>query len=96
MINVHISPFEQGNIWNQEPERTRKLLLKKREIEKLSNDLKGTGMTLIPLKVYLKNGFAKVLLGVAKGKHDYDKRETIKRREQDRDIKRQMKNFNAR
>lgn len=53
-------------------------------------------MTLIPLKVYLKNGFAKVLLGVAKGKHDYDKRETIKRREQDRDIKRQMKNFNAR
>ncbi|EQC68604.1 tmRNA-binding protein SmpB [Streptococcus sp. HSISB1] len=96
MINVHISPFEQGNIWNQEPERTRKLLLKKREIEKLSNELKGTGMTLVPLKVYLKNGFAKVLLGVAKGKHDYDKRETIKRREQDRDIKRQMKNFNAR
>ena len=79
-----------AHIWNQEPERTRKLLLKKREIEKLSNDLKGTGMTLIPLKVYLKNGFAKVLLGVAKGKHDYDKRETIKRREQDRDIKRQM------
>ena len=96
MINVHISPFEQGNIWNQDPERTRKLLLKKREIEKLSNELKGTGMTLVPLKVYLKNGFAKVLLGVAKGKHDYDKRETIKRREQDRDIKRQMKNFNAR
>jgi SsrA-binding protein len=66
------------------------------KLKKLSNDLKGTGMTLIPLKVYLKNGFAKVLLGVAKGKHDYDKRETIKRREQDRDIKRQMKNFNAR
>ena len=72
------------------------LLLKKREIDKLANELKGTGMTLVPLKVYLKNGFAKVLLGVAKGKHDYDKRESIKRREQDRDIKRQMKNFNAR
>ncbi|NKN40143.1 SsrA-binding protein SmpB [Streptococcus alactolyticus] len=96
LINVHISPFEQGNIWNQDPDRTRKLLLKKREIDKLANELKGTGMTLVPLKVYLKNGFAKVLLGVAKGKHDYDKRESIKRREQDRDIKRQMKNFNAR
>ena len=94
--NVHITPYEQGNIWNQDPDRTRKLLLKKREIAKLDNELKGTGMTLVPLKVYLKNGFAKVLIGLAKGKHDYDKRETIKRREQDRDIKRQMKQFNGR
>lgn len=96
LVNVHISPFEQGNIWNQDPERTRKLLLKKREIAKLANELKGTGMTLVPLKVYLKNGFAKILIGLAKGKHDYDKRETIKRREQDRDIKRQVKAFNGR
>ena len=96
LVNVHISPFEQGNIWNQDPDRTRKLLLKKREITKLANDLKGTGMTLVPLKVYLKNGFAKVLIGLAKGKHDYDKRETIKRREQDRDLKRQVKQFNGR
>ena len=94
--NVHITPYEQGNIWNQDPDRTRKLLLKKREIAKLDNELKGTGMTLVPLKVYLKNGFAKVLIGLAKGKHDYDKRESIKRREQDRDIKRQMKQFNGR
>ena len=94
--NVHITPYEQGNIWNQDPDRTRKLLLKKREIEKLSNELKGTGMTLVPLKVYLKDGFAKVLLGLAKGKHDYDKRESIKRRELDRDIKRQIKNYNSR
>ena len=96
LVNVHIAPFEQGNIWNQDPERTRKLLLKKREITRLENELKGSGMTLVPLKVYLKNGFAKVLLGLAKGKHDYDKRESIIRREQDRDIKRVMKSMNQR
>ncbi|MDG3142074.1 SsrA-binding protein SmpB [Streptococcus suis] len=96
LVNVHIASFEQGNIWNQDPERTRKLLLKKREITRLENELKGSGMTLVPLKVYLKNGFAKVLLGLAKGKHDYDKRESIKRREQDRDIKRVMKSMNQR
>lgn len=94
LINVHIAPFEQGNIWNQDPDRTRKLLLKKKQITKLQNDLKGTGMALVPLKVYLKNGFAKVLLGIAKGKHDYDKRESIKRREQERDIKRIIKSVN--
>ncbi|MEQ9763139.1 SsrA-binding protein SmpB [Streptococcus jiangjianxini] len=96
LVNVHIAPFEQGNIWNQDPERTRKLLLKKRDINRLANELKGSGMTLVPLKVYLKNGFAKVLIGLAKGKHDYDKRESIKRREQDRDIKRVMKSINQR
>ena len=94
LLNVHIAPFEQGNIWNQDPDRTRKLLLKKKQITKLQNDLKGTGMTLVPLKVYLKNGFAKVLLGIAKGKHDYDKRESIKRREQERDINRIIKSVN--
>ena len=94
LINVHIAPFEQGNIWNQDPDRTRKLLLKKKQITKLQNDLKGTGMTLVPLKVYLKNGFAKVLLGTAKGKHDYDTRASIKRREQERDIKRIIKSVN--
>ena len=94
LINVHIAPFEQGNIWNQDPDCTRKLLLKKKQITKLQNDLKGTGMTLVPLKVYLKNGFAKVLLGIVKGKHDYDKRESIKRREQERDIKRIIKSVN--
>lgn len=96
LINVHITPYEQGNIWNQDPDRTRKLLLKKREIAKLGAELKGTGMTLVPLKVYIKNGFAKVLIGLAKGKLDYDKRESIKRREQKRDIARQMKAFNGR
>ncbi|MET3557686.1 SsrA-binding protein [Streptococcus rupicaprae] len=96
LVNVHISPFEQGNIWNQDPIRTRKLLLRRKQIDQLEQELKGSGMTLVPLKVYLKDGFAKVLLGLAKGKHDYDKRESIKQREQDRDLKRTMKQFNAR
>ncbi|EHE93109.1 SsrA-binding protein [Streptococcus thermophilus CNCM I-1630] len=87
LINVHIAPFEQGNIWNQDPERTRKLLLKKKQITKLQNDLKGTGMTLVPLKVYLKNCFCQRFYWVfAKGKHDYNKLESIKRREPERDI----------
>lgn len=96
LSNVHIAPYDEGNIWNQEPERTRKLLLHKKQIRSLEQELKGSGMTLVPLKVYLKDGYAKVLLGLAKGKHDYDKRDTLKRREQDRDIKRQMKQFNGR
>lgn len=96
LVNVHISPFEQGNIWNQDPTRMRKLLLKKREIAHLANEIRGTGMTLVPLKVYIKDGFAKVLIGLAKGKHDYDKREAIRRRDQERDIAKVMKSFNRR
>ena len=88
LSNVHIAPYEEGNIWNQDPDRRRKLLLHKKQIQKLDQDTKGTGMTLVPLKVYLKDGYAKLLLGLAKGKHDYDKRESIKRREQNRDIAR--------
>lgn len=96
LVNVHISPFEQGNIWNQDPERTRKLLLKRREIDRLEQEVKGTGMTIVPLKVYIKDGFAKLLIGLAKGKHDYDKRESIKKRDQNRDIQRIMKKVNGR
>ncbi|WP_303975071.1 SsrA-binding protein SmpB [Streptococcus merionis] len=96
LSNVHIAPYDEGNIWNQDPERTRKLLLRRKQINALEQELKGSGMTLVPLKVYLKDGYAKILLGLAKGKHDYDKRDSIKKREQDRDIKRQIKNFNGR
>ena len=96
LVNVHIAPYEEGNIWNQDPTRTRKLLLHKKQIAKLEGEVKGTGITLVPLKVYIKDGFAKVLIGLAKGKHDYDKRESIKRREQDRDLKRTMKAINSR
>ena len=63
LSNVHIAPYEEGNIWNQEPERRRKLLLHKKQIQKLEQETKGTGMTLVPLKVYLKDGYAKLLLG---------------------------------
>ncbi|MFD1317426.1 SsrA-binding protein SmpB [Loigolactobacillus zhaoyuanensis] len=90
--NVHISPYEQGNQFNVDPLRNRKLLLRKKEIKKLSEATQGTGVTLVPLRVYLKHGFAKLLLGVAKGKHNYDKRETLKRRDQDRELQREMKN----
>ena len=67
LINVHIAPFEQGNIWNQDPDRTRKLLLKKKQITKLQNDLKGTGMTLVPLKVFLKTVLPRYCLVLPKG-----------------------------
>ncbi|TYR80060.1 SsrA-binding protein SmpB [Priestia megaterium] len=86
--NMHISPYEQGNRYNHEPLRTRKLLLHKNEINKLIGYTKETGYSLVPLKVYLKNGFAKVLLGLGKGKKKYDKREDLKRKEAKRDIER--------
>lgn len=93
LLNVHISPYEQGNIFNHDPLRTRKLLLHKKQIQRLLVETKNTGMTIVPLKVYLKNGFAKVLIGLAKGKKEYDKRETIKRKEQERQISRVLKNY---
>lgn len=89
--NMHISPYEQGNRYNHEPTRARKLLLHKREINKLIGLTKEKGYTLVPLKVYLKNGFAKVLLGLGKGKKKYDKREDLKRKEAQREIERAFK-----
>lgn len=91
LYNVHIAPFEQGNQFNHDPVRTRKLLMKKKEIDRLADETKQGGVTLIPLKVYLKNGFAKVLIGLAKGKKQYDKRENIKRRDQERQLRRAVK-----
>ena len=93
LMNVHISEYTQGNRFNHDPLRNRKLLLHRKQITKLADDTSGKGITLVPLKVYLKNGFAKVLLGVALGKHNYDKRETIKRRDQEREIRRTLKNY---
>ncbi|KAA8435101.1 SsrA-binding protein SmpB [Weissella sagaensis] len=89
--NVHISPFEQGNRFNHDPLRSRRLLLHKKEIDTLQAAVAQQGKTIVPLRVYLKHGFAKVLIGVATGKHNYDKRETIKKRDQDRDLHRTMK-----
>ena len=96
IYGMHISPYEKGNIFNKDPLRVRKLLLHRYEINKLEGKLKEKGLTLVPLKVYIKDGYAKLLLGLAKGKHDYDKRESIKRREQNRDIARVMKAVNQR
>ncbi|GEO66706.1 SsrA-binding protein SmpB [Levilactobacillus spicheri] len=93
LMNVHISEYVQGNRFNHDPLRNRKLLLHKKQITRLGLATQDKGVTLIPLKVYLKHGFAKVLLGVAHGKREYDKRESLKRREQDRQIARVMKHY---
>ena len=88
LMNMHISPYEQGNRFNHDPLRTRKLLLHKREINKLIGLTKEKGYALIPLKIYLKRGLAKIDLAVAKGKKLYDKRETMKKRDAQREIER--------
>jgi SsrA-binding protein len=88
LYSMHVSPYEQGNRYNHDPLRPRKLLLHGKEIAKLYGEAKETGMALVPLKIYLKNGFAKVLLGLAKGKKNYDKRETLKKKEANREIER--------
>lgn len=89
--NVHISPYEQGNQFNHDPLRTRKLLMHKKQIMRLLGETKSSGNTLIPLKVYLKDGYAKVLIGLAKGKKKYDKREDLKRKDQKRELDRALR-----
>ncbi len=91
IIGMNINLYEQGNRNNHVPLAERKLLLHKKEIKKLIGKLKVQGHTLVPLKLYLKNGRAKLLIGLGKGKADYDKRETIKKRDTDREIRRAMK-----
>ena len=86
LLNTHISQYKEGNIFNHEEDRTRKLLLHKKEIYKLRDKLEVEGYTIVPLKIYFVKNKAKVLLGVAKGKKNYNKKETIK----ERDIKREM------
>lgn len=87
IVNMHISPYEQGNIYNVDPLRTRKLLLNRHEIRKLSVEVNINGMTLVPLNLYLKNGLVKLELAVGKGKKLYDRREDIKAK----DAKRRMR-----
>jgi SsrA-binding protein len=89
--NMHISPFEQGNRFNPDPTRARKLLLHKAEIHKLLGLVKQEGYTLVPLKIYTRNGFAKLLIGLAKGKKQYDKREAAAKRDAQRDIQRALR-----
>lgn len=89
--NVHISEYKEGNRYNHQPLRNRQLLLHKKEIARLAKEQAERSTTIIPLKVYLKHGFAKVLIGVGQGKKKYDKRETIKKRDQERELRRRYK-----
>lgn len=91
LLNMHISPYEKGNIFNHEETRTRKMLLHKKEILKIRDRIEQEGYTLIPIKIYFKQSNAKILLGIARGKKNYDKRETIKKRDIDRELKKQVK-----
>jgi len=94
LLNANISIYPQGNLANHEPLRTRKLLLHKAEIVKLTWKMTQKGFTLIPLKIYFLRGRAKVLIGLAKGKKSFDKRDTIKEKESKREVERVMKDRN--
>jgi SsrA-binding protein len=91
LIGVHISPYSHGNRQNHDPDRRRKLLLHGREIRKLDSKINERGLTCVPLRIYFKDGRAKVEIAIARGKRKGDKRETIKRREADREAQRAMK-----
>ena len=91
ILNMHISKYEEGNIFNHDETRTRKLLLHKKEILKLNDKIKLQGLTLVPLKLYFKKNKAKILIGLAKGKKTYDKRESIKERDIERNIQKNYK-----
>lgn len=92
IYGMHISPYEHGNIFNKDPMRTRKLLLTKREINKLIGSIQQKGLSLVPIKLYFKNSFVKLELGIGKGKKLYDKREDIAKKDAQRKIERTLKN----
>lgn len=91
LLNCHISPYTHGNIVNHEPTRTRPLLMKKTEIRRLIGKVEEKGLTLVPLKMFLKRGYIKVEVALAKGKEERDKRDTIKKREADREMRRAIR-----
>ena len=91
LLNLHISPYEQGNQFNHEPTRTRKLLLHKREIRRMIGSVERQGLTLIPLEIYFKRGRAKVALALGRGKKLHDKRDTERSRDAAREIARAMR-----
>ena len=92
LLNMYIGKYEEANIFNHDERRNRKLLLNKREILKLRDKVEISGYTLIPIKLYFKDNRAKILLGVARGKKNYDKRESMKERDIKREIDRNLKN----
>lgn len=89
--NAHIAPYKSGGYANHEPERLRKLLLHRNEIERLHSSVREKGLTVVPLKIYFKNGRVKLLLGVARGKKLHDKRESIKKRDADLALRQSLK-----
>ena len=91
-LGVHISPYEQGNIFNKDPLRPKRLLMHKREIMRLSGLVSREGYTLVPLSLYFKGSYVKLALGLCKGKKLYDKRDSMAKRDADRDIEKAMKN----
>ena len=98
LLNAHIAPYSHGNIWNHEPTRARKLLLHSHQILRLHGALTQKGLTIVPLKMYFKNGRAKIEIGLGRGKKKYDKRQDIKARDAERDmaIARSAKNVSRR
>ncbi len=91
LYNMHISPYEKGNIFNKDPLRTRKLLLHKAQLRKLIGSVKTDGYTIIPVRVYFKGNYAKVEIALARGKKLYDKRQTIMKKDQRREAERHYK-----
>jgi SsrA-binding protein len=91
LVGVHISPYDQGNVWNHDPMRVRKLLLHRREIERLESRVNEKGYSVVPTKVYFKDGRAKVELGLAHGKKLYDKRADLAKKDAQRDMERSLK-----
>jgi SsrA-binding protein len=92
LVDAHIAPYEQASIYNHDPRRPRKLLLHRSEIRRLWNQVRQKGLTIVPVRVYLKDGRAKIEIALAKGKKLYDKRETIAKRDIERDLERQFRN----
>lgn len=93
LINMFIGQYREGNIFNHKENRTRKLLLNKKEIKKISQAIDVQGFTIVPLKAYFKNNKLKVLIGICSGKKNYDKRECIKERDIKREVQKNLKNF---
>ena len=93
IMNMNVTPYEFGNINNKSETRVRKLLINKKEIEKLQSKIKEQGYTIVPISIYTKNRLVKVEIALAKGKKNYDKRETLKKKDQEREIQKVQKNF---
>ena len=94
IFSLHISPYHHGTAFNHEPLRTRKLLLHRKEIDKLIGKIKERGLTIVPLKVYLRKGYIKLEIALVKGKKLYDRRDDISKRDLDREMQREMKHKN--